>query len=129
MTDQSSRKPPPGGPPRRPTPKVAGKPGRVAEDDRGNMGWEWTNDADLQADDTAGGIDRLQALVDPTLVVVDDDAPKSLKHNPKGLKVGYNPYDSGALGKTERKKKLNLRELSKWIETKRAVEAKKEKGE
>jgi hypothetical protein len=42
----------------------------------------------------------------------------------KGLKSGYNPYDSGALGKTERKKKLNLRELSKWIETKRKVEGK-----
>jgi hypothetical protein len=129
MSDQSSRKPPPGGPARRPVPKTADKPGRVAEDERGNMAWEWANDAELQADDTAGGIDRLRALADPSLVVVDDDAPNSLKHNAKGLKMGYNPYDSGALGKTERKKKKSLRELSKWIETKRKVEEKKEKGE
>jgi hypothetical protein len=101
----------------------------VAQDDRGNMGWEWASDEALQSDDTLGGIERLRALVDPTLVVIEDDAPNSVKHNPKGLKIGYNPYDSGALGKTERKKKKNLRELSKWIETKRAAEAKKENGE
>jgi hypothetical protein len=128
MVDETKRKPP-GNPARKRPPTQPVEPGRVTEDDRGNMTWEWARDEALQADDTAGAIDRLQALVDPTLVVVDDDAPKSLKHNPKGLKAGYNPYDSGALGKTERKKKMNLRELSKWIETKRAAEAKKEKGE
>jgi hypothetical protein len=125
MSDQSSRKPPPARPAGRPTAKDTDKPGRVAEDDRGNMAWQWANDAELQADDTAGGFDRLQALVDPALVVVEDDAPNSLKHNAKGLKAGYNPYDSGALGKTERKKKKSLRELSKWIETKRRVAEKK----
>ena len=128
MANDTTRKPP--GSPAKPRPSTRPtEPGRVAENDRGNMGWEWANDDALQSDDTLGGIERLQALVDPNLVVVDDDAPNSLKHNAKGLKVGYNPYDSGALGKTERKKKMNLRELSKWIETKRKTEAKKEKGE
>ena len=128
MVDETKRKPP-GDPARKRPSTPPAEPGHVAEDDRGNMTWQWANDAALQADDTAGAIERLRALVDPTLIVVDDDAPNSVQHNPKGLKVGYNPYDSGALGKTERKKKKSLRELSNWIETKRAAEAKKEKGE
>ena len=128
MVDETKRKPP-GDPARKPPATPPAGPGHVAEDDRGNMTWQWANDAALQADDTAGAIERLRALVDPTLDVVDDDAPNSPQHNPKGLKIGYNPYDSGALGKTERKKKKSLRELSNWIETRRAAEAKKDKGE
>jgi hypothetical protein len=98
-------------------------PGRLAEDDRGNITWQWANEDVLQADDTAGAIERLRALVDPKLDVVDDDATRNpIRDNPKGLKVGYNPYDSGSLGKTARMKKLDLRELSKWIDAKRKVE-------
>ena len=128
MANNTTRKPP-GNPAKPGNPKETQGPGRLAEDDRGNMGWEWAKDDALQADDTLGGIERLRALVDPALIVVDDDAPNTLKHNAKGLKVGYNPYDSGALGKTERKKKMNMRELSKWIETKRKVAEKKDGGE
>jgi hypothetical protein len=128
MANDTTRKPP--GNPAKPRPSTGPtEPGRVAENDRGEMGWEWANDDTLQSDDTLGGIERLRALVDPSLVVVDDDAPNSLKHNAKGLKVGYNPYDSGALGKTERKKKKSLRELSKWIETKHRVAEKKDGDE
>jgi hypothetical protein len=121
MSDDKSSKPPHGVAGQRPAaePREAG---RLAEDDRGNMTWQWANDEVLQADDTAGAIERLRALVDPSLDVVDDDAPNSPIDNPKGLKVGYNPYQSGTLGKVARKKKLNLRELSKWIETKRKTE-------
>jgi hypothetical protein len=100
------------------------EPGRLAEDDRGNMTWQWANDDVLQADDTAGAIERLRALVDPRLGVIEDEAPNKLRSNPKGTKLGYNPYDSGTLGKTERKKKRSMQELSKWIEAKRKVEAK-----
>ncbi len=123
MADDPPRKPPsrrPSGP--EPVPEA--EPGKLAEDDRGNMTWQWANNEVLQADNTAGGIERLRALVDPRLNVIEDDAPKSLRDNHKGLKTGYNPYDSGSLGKTARKKKKNLRELSKWIETKRKVEGK-----
>ena len=71
----------------------------------------------------ASAIERLRALVDPQLDVVDDDGTRNpIRDNPKGLKVGYNPYDSGSLGKTARLKKLDMRELSKWIETKRKVD-------
>lgn len=121
MADDKHSKPPHGTPGQRP-PAEPREAGRLAEDDRGNMTWQWANDEVLQADDTAGAIERLRALVDPSLDVVDDDAPNSPAHNPKGLKVGYNPYESGSLGKTSRRKKLDLRELSKWIETKRKTE-------
>ena len=121
MANETTRKPPVV-PARKRTVSEPTEPGRVAENDRGNMGWEWAQDDSLQSDDTAGAIERLRVLVDPKLGVVEDEPLNTLKHNAKGLKQGYNPYDSGALGKTERKKKKNLRELSKWIETKRKVE-------
>ena len=123
MANDTTRKPPVL-PARKRTLEQPREPGRVSENERGNMAWEWANDAALQSDDTAGAMERLRVLVDPKLNVVEDEAPNSVKHNAKGLKSGYNPYDSGALGKNERKKKLNLRELSKWIETKRKVEGK-----
>lgn len=121
MADETTRKPP--ADPEQPTPPASNDPGRLAADDRGNMTWEWANDAVLQADDTAGAIERLRALVDPNLDLVEDELPNSPKHNPKGLITGYDPYDSGELGKTARRKKLNLRELSKWIDAKRKSES------
>lgn len=95
--------------------------GRVGRDDRGNMTWEWADDEELQADDTIGAATRIRALVDPNLKIEDDDPSTgdTIINNPKGLIKGYNPYQSGALGKHEWKKKRDLRELSKWIETRR----------
>ena len=98
------------------------EPGHLAEDDRGNVTWQWANDDVLQADDTAGAIERLRALVDPSLQIDDSDpAPRGIE-NPRGLKTGYNPYESGALLKKKRGKKTDLRELSKWIATRRKLE-------
>jgi len=104
--------------------------GRLGVDDRGNVTWEWSDDPDLVADDTLGGAERLRALVDPTLKVKDDDDDPSnpIKSNPKGLKTGYNPYNSGALGKQSWKKKKNLKELSKWIELRKKVGEKKDES-
>jgi hypothetical protein len=122
MADETTRKPPdlPAWPPAPTEPRESG---RLAEDDRGNITWQWSNEDVLQADDTAGAIERLRALVDPGLDVVDDHGRADpVRDNPTGLHVGYNPYDSGSLGKTARMKKLDLRELSKWIETKRKTE-------
>jgi hypothetical protein len=98
--------------------------GRLAEDDRGNVTWQWANNEVLQADDTAGAIERLRALVDPSLDIVDSEPAARGIENPAGLKKGYNPYESGALVKSgrQKKKKMTLRELSKWIETKRKLE-------
>jgi len=110
---------PPGQKP--PTGKVEG-PGRVGVDDRGNKAWEWAPDDNLQAEDSVGTAERVRALVDPSLTVVDDDRTEDpIRSNPKGQNRGYNPYNSGALGKQGWKKKKNLKELSKWIELRKKV--------
>ena len=106
--------------------------GRLGVDDRGNVTWEWNEEApDLVADDTLGAAERVRALVDPRLQVKDDDDDplNPIQSNPKGLKSGYNPYNSGALGKQSWKKKKNLKELSKWIELRKKIAEKKEPGE
>jgi hypothetical protein len=105
-------------------------PGHLAADDRGNVTWEWKDEDDLLADDSLGGAERLRALADPNLQIMDDDDPMSpIKNNPKGLKKGYNPYNSGVLGKQSWKKKKNLRELSKWVELRKKMAEKKPDGE
>jgi hypothetical protein len=100
------------------------EPGRVAPDDRGNMGWQWVeDDADLLADDQVGRAERLRALDDPKLDLVDAPDPTDVpvRSNEKGLQSGYNPYNSGALSKETWKKKKDLRQLSKWIELRKKV--------
>jgi len=105
-----------------------GEPGHLGLDDRGNVTWEWADDKDLQADDTFGATARLKALNDPGLQLSEDDGPTSATEpNPKKLTKGYDPYDSGALGKAGRKKPKNLREFSKWIELRRRMEKGKDK--
>jgi len=98
-------------------------PGHLGTDDRGNVTWEWADTESLQADDSLGAAERVRALVDPSLDLMDDeDAPDNpLKVNPKRLRTGYNPYNSGALGKQTWKKKRNLQELSKWIELRKKL--------
>jgi hypothetical protein len=107
-----------------PTPgSTDAEPGHLGIDDRGNVTWEWADEGDLLADDTLGAAERVRALVDPKLQIRDDeDNPLSpAQSNAKGLKSGYNPYNSGALGKQSWKKKKNLRELSKWIELRKKL--------
>jgi hypothetical protein len=115
---------PPSKPPATDTP--ATEPGRLGLDDRGNVTWEWADDEELQADDYIGETARLRALTDPSLQLSDDDAGPTSPSlpNPKRLKTGYDPYDSGALGKDGRRGPKNLRELSKWIELRRKMAAK-----
>ena len=104
------------------------EPGRLELDDRGNVTWHWSDDGDLNADDTLGAAERIRALVAPGLDVQDEpeDPLSPVQNNTKGLKTGYNPYNSGALGKQSWKKKKDLRQLSKWIELKKKMEDKKE---
>jgi len=113
-------------------PDRAGDAGRLGLDDRGNVTWEWNEDEpDLVADDPIGDTARVRALVDPRLQVKDDDDDplNPIQSNPKGLKTGYNPYNSGALAKQSYKRKRNLKELSKWIELRRKIADKQEPGE
>jgi hypothetical protein len=103
--------------------------GKLGSDDRGNVTWEWNKDeADLLAEDALGTAERISALVDPRLDVVDEveTTDNPLAVNPKRLQTGYNPYNSGALGKRAWKKKKNLKELSKWIELKKKIGEKKD---
>ena len=104
------------------------EPGRLELNDRGDVTWQWT-DEDLLADDTLGAAERVRALVDPKLDIVDD----SDVANPAGdarpstsVKSGYNPYNSGSLSKDSWKKKKDLRQLSKWIELRKKMAQKKE---
>ena len=114
----SDRRPPP------PADAEPSKPGRLEVDDRGNVSFQWADDETLQADDTLGAAERLRALVDPGLDVEEekDDPLRPAQSNSKGLKTGYNPYNSGALGKQSWKKKKDLRQLSKWIELRKKFE-------
>jgi hypothetical protein len=101
------------------------QPGRIAFDDRGNAIYAWNEDQ-LSLDGEEGERARRKALDHPGLAMVEDEpvvnAP--IQNNTHGLKLGYNPYESGLLTQKQEapKKKTDLRELSKWLEMKKRVE-------
>jgi hypothetical protein len=107
-----------------PRTEKAEQPGQIKFDERGNAVYEW-QDGSLTEDGEAGERARNKALAHPGLAIVDDETPVNapIRSNPKGLRIGYNPYESGLLArKGQRKspgKKRDLRELSKWMEAKR----------
>src|ERR1700692_3630589 len=73
--------------------------GRVQFDDRGNAVWEWSLATGAFGREVS--TERLQKLEHPALSLADD-APtpfESVRANPLGTKKGYDPYDSGKLGK------------------------------
>jgi hypothetical protein len=98
------------------------QPGQIAFDDRGNAIYEWREDY-LTEDSAAGERARDKALAHPGLAIVEDEGPANspIRNNTKGLRNGYNPYESGQLGKAEWKKKRNLKQLSEWIELKKKL--------
>jgi hypothetical protein len=100
--------------------------GRVKFDERGNAVWEW------QVATGAYGVEvstqRLQKLQHPALSIADD-APTpfdQVRPNPLGTKKGYDPYDSGRLGKPSRPQQKDLRKLSDWLKLKKQADAKKD---
>ncbi len=101
--------------------------GRVKFDERGNAVWEW------QVATGAFGVEvstqRLQKLEHPALSIADD-APtpfETVRSNPLGTRKGYDPYDSGKLGKKpEPPQKKDLRRLSEWLKLKKQAEANKD---
>jgi hypothetical protein len=100
--------------------REARKPGHIAFDDRGNAVYEWNEE--LAADDAETA--RRRALAHPGLALVHEDPPPNapIRNNVHGLRLGYNPYESGLLPKKPLRKKRDLRELSKWIETRRRLQ-------
>jgi hypothetical protein len=102
-----------------------GKPGDVGFDDLGNALYQWKDDRMMEEGDVADQR-RQRALSVANLVLVDDEPPpdiKTITANKKGLRVGYNPYDSGQLKKEAWKKPRDLRALSQWIEAQKRAGA------
>ena len=100
--------------------------GRVKFDERGNAVWEW------QVETGAFGVEvstqRLQKLEHPALSIADD-APtpfETVRSNPLGTKKGYDPYDSGRLGKKPPPAKKDLRRLSESLKLKKQAESNKD---
>jgi hypothetical protein len=100
--------------------------GRVKFDERGNAVWEW------QVETGAFGAEvstqRLQKLEHPALSIADD-APtpfETVRSNPLGTKKGYDPYDSGRLGKKPPPAKKDLRKLSEWLKLKKQADSNKD---
>lgn len=109
----------------RPRNASAGKPkapGRITFDELGNAVYAW-NDEQLAGNDEAAERARLRALSHPGLSLADDepDPNAPIRSNPNGLRLGYNPYESGVLAHRVRKPKRDLRALSKWIEMRKKL--------
>jgi hypothetical protein len=126
---KASSPPAPAGPAEPSSKKDAGgekSTGRVKFDERGNAVWEW------QVETGAFGVEvstqRLQKLEHPALSIADD-APtpfETVRANPLGTKKGYDPYDSGKLGKKPPPAKKDLRKLSEWLKLKKQAEGNKD---
>lgn len=101
----------------------AKRTGRVTFDDRGNAVWEWSTSTGAFGKDCT--TDRLKRLEHPALSIAED-APtpfETVRSNPLGTKKGYDPYDSGKLGKKpEPAKKKDLRRLSEFIKLKKQAD-------
>lgn len=107
------------------------QPGRIAFDERGNAIYAWNEDH-LSVDGEEGERARRKALEHPGLSMIDEEPVNNapIQNNAKGLRVGYNPYESGLLPpKQQTKKKTDLRELSKWLELKKRAESKESENE
>jgi hypothetical protein len=104
-----------------PEPKAPkGSTGRVQFDDKGNAVWEWAVATGSYTREVT--TERLQKLEHPALSIAED-APTpfdTVRANPLGNKKGYDPYDSGKLGKRPPTSvKKDLRRLSEAIKLKK----------
>src|SRR5271170_272867 len=99
--------------------------GRVQFDELGNAVWEWSVATGAFGREVS--TERLQKLENPGLSLAED-APTPfdyVKPNPLGTVKGYNPYDSGKLGRTgPPPKKKDLKKLSDWLQLKKQAENK-----
>jgi hypothetical protein len=107
--------------PRTVQPRQEKPPGQIAFDDRGNAMYSWSDH--LTEDGGEGERARRKALENAGLSMMDDEPQNNapIRNNRNGARVGYNPYESGLLGRKPAPKKRDLRELSKWLEMKRKL--------
>ena len=97
--------------------------GRVKFDDRGNAVWEWSLATGAFGNEVS--TERLQKLEHPALSIAEDaPAPEAssldtVRANPLGAKKGYDPYDSGKLGKRQAPVKKDLRKLGEFLKLKK----------
>jgi hypothetical protein len=98
------------------------QPGRIAFDDRGNAVYEWHENR-LSEDSEEAERARQKALDHPGLSMAEEEHRNNapIQNNAKGLRLGYNPYESGLLPHKPAAKKRDLRKLSKWLEIKKRV--------
>lgn len=106
------------------SPGTAQKPvnaGHIAFDERGNAVFAW--DQRLIAEGHDAEKQRSRALSHPGLSLMDDSRPAEtgVFRNERGLKLGYNPYESGQLPDKPAGKKRGMRKLSEWIELKKKL--------
>ncbi len=110
--------------------KSNGGTGRVQFDDRGNAIWEWSIATGAFGREVSTA--RLRSLEHPALSIADD-APtpsETVRANPLGTKKGYNPYDSGKLGKPAAPpRKKDLRRLSEFFKLKKQAAGNKDDEE
>ncbi|HEV7613029.1 MAG TPA: hypothetical protein VGO37_14210 [Steroidobacteraceae bacterium] len=93
--------------------------GRVKFDDRGNAIWEWSITTGAFGREVS--TERLKRLENPALSIAED-APTPFdiaRPNPLGTVKGYDPYDSGKLGKAAAARKKDLRRLSEFLKLKK----------
>jgi hypothetical protein len=105
---------------RAPSPPAKQTSGRVQFDERGNAIWEWAIATGAFGREVS--TERLQKLENPGLSLAEDSPTPSqrVKANPMGAVKGYNPYDSGKLGKPpEAPRKKDLKKLSEWLKLKK----------
>ena len=89
--------------------------GRVNFDERGNAVWEWSVSTGAFGREVS--TQRLKKLENPGLSLAED-APTPVdrvRPNPQGTVKGYNPYESGQLGKKEPPRKKDLKRLGEWL--------------
>lgn len=107
------------GKPAAPDAKASKGTGRVQFDERGNAIWEWSIATGAFGREVS--TERLHKLEHPSLSLADDaSASGAVRPNPLGTKKGYDPYDSGKLGKPPAPpRKKDLQRLGEWLKLKK----------